>query len=182
MRLLLITLFCASFITFLIISLSFVSPFRSTPSIENIQTSATHMYFNPSLLQISCDNASHSANILLETNINSLQSAQIELMFNPNVFYNVSLSPMNDNIFGLHNEVLINEVREAYGRASFVIQSKDLLQNPNKNNLATVNFSVYPQPTSSSATISFLNKSNVQSTSSRESLLDKTTPLIIQCN
>lgn len=184
MRLLLISLLCISIISGAIIYLSFVAPFSVKKTQQEVETKehTAQIYFEPQNIYSSCINASHSALIKLDTNSNSIQSVQIELSFNPSVFYNLSIQPFENNILGKDPKVDINEIRQEYGRASFVLSSSETMKNNGSRNLAVLSFNTYPQPASSSAVISFLTKSTVQSAASRSSILGNTIPLTVYCN
>lgn len=182
MRLLVISLFCISFFSILIIILSFVTPLRNYDDTKDTALYTAQMYFQPQDIFSACNNASHSAKIALLSNSDSLQSVQVELSYNPGFFYNVSITPSSPNVLGAENNVDINEVRNEYGRLSFAISSKGIRNNTDSFELAALTFNTYPQATSSSASIKFLNKSSVHVASSRSSILTETLPLIIHCN
>lgn len=182
MRLLVISLLCVSIISLFIVVLSFVTPLKPISDTKDLVKPTAQLYFQPQDIFSACNNASHSAKIALLSNSNSLQSAQIELSYNPGFFYNVSISEASPNVLGQKNTVDINEIRDNYGRASFVISSKDVVNNTGSFEVAVLSFNVYPQPASTSSTIKFLNKSRVQDAHSRTSILTEALPLTIHCD
>lgn len=182
MRLLLISLFCVSVITGIVIFLSFVKPLSIQTNTNILKNYTAQLYFEPQNIYTVCNNASQSAIINLSTNSRSIQSAQIELSYNPAVFYNLSFVPAPHNVLGADNKVDINEIRQNYGRASFVISTKSTSQQTRTGNVVVLYFNTYPQPSSTSAVIEFLNKSTIQGTSSRSSILNETSPLTVHCS
>ena len=90
--------------------------------------------------------------------------------------------PAFDNFFGKDYVVLLEEVREEYGRATLALE-----ENPGrvakKGNsvVALLSFLVVSHDATQSATISFLNKSTVNNNPYGVSLLKESVPLTIHC-
>lgn len=183
MRFLLIGISIISFCSLVFLLLSYIPSLRQETS-DTLSTEIEDviLYFQPEIVSSSCENASMSAQIYLDSGSAPLSTAQIELRYDPTVLYNVLITPATQNFFGEASEyeITLQEIRQEYGRISFVIHTQ---QNQKAGNasVAELTFSIYPQAASSSSQITFLNKSTVLSNTSKESLLHKTIPLTIYC-
>ncbi len=182
MRLLVILLGIVLVVSFLFLGLSYVSPFLSfKPQNKELSTGAT-LSFKPQVVYSDCNNSSESAEIFLNSQSNSVVGAQIELSYNPNMLYDVTIQPTQHNFFGApqNYSVVLNETRAEYGRVSYAVNKMTEATALGDKSLAVVSFRTF-SPASESSTITFLNKSTVQTATSLSSILNATTPLTIQC-
>ncbi len=183
MRFLLIGISIISFCALLFLLLSYIPSLRQeTKNPLSTDIDDAILYFQPDALSSTCDNASLSAQIYLDSGKTPISTAQIELRYDPAVLYNVSIAPAEQNFFKevSEYEIALNEIRQEYGRISFVVNTLQTQQAGNAK-IAEVTFNTYPQASSSSSQITFLNKSTVLSSLSKESLLNGTIPLTITC-
>ena len=178
-----ITLFVLTLTFFL---LSYVSPFNSiTQKKESVFSSPSSVfYFNPNTITSSCNNSSFEIPIYLSSESNYLNSAQIELSYNPEVIYNVRLTPYLPNFFGESTDysILLEETREQYGRASLALELKaQSTEKRGNSKVAMIAFTINSPLSAETHTIRFLNKSSTGSQKNSYSLLAKTIPLTIYC-
>lgn len=165
------------------LTISYVPPFYSKLQREIINNTAqTVLYFKPNSIYVPCDDTGITTTLYLNSFQNRISAAQIELQFDPDIIHNVSVLPVTDNFFGTDYTVLLDEVREQYGRATLAIQGN--LGKPAKTGngaVATISFQAVSNEASKTAIISFLNKSTVTNNSYEGSLLKSTQPLTIIC-
>lgn len=174
-------LFIVLLIVFFIIS--YVSPFSSRLQKTISQNSPqTILYFKPNIIRSTCLNSTITSTIYLDSDQNLINGAQIELQYDPQILHNVDIKPTQNNFFGADYIVLIEEVREEYGRATLAIE-----ENPGRTArkgtgaVATLSFQAVSNEASQTATISFLNKSTITNNSYEGSLLKEARPLEVIC-
>lgn len=172
-------IFCAVFVF-----LSYVSPFQTKPT-PPITASSTgvQMYFQPQVFSIACT-GTHTSEVYISSPKNTVNGAQLELQFDPNVIQNVTLTPTDPNFFGdkKNYNVTLNEVREQYGRASLALQlSPNQTEKQGDKPVAVLSFTFNPQRVSSFTQVTFLTKSTITSDTSDTSLLENAIPLVINC-
>lgn len=142
----------------------------------------TVLYFKPDTIYSQCLNTNSTATIYIDSGQNLINSAQIELQYDPLIIHNVSIVPAFDNFFGKDYSVLLEEVREEYGRATLALEENPGRATQKGNSaVAFLSFQVASSETTQSATISFLNKSTVNNNPHEMSLLKETVPLVIHC-
>lgn len=173
------------FIVLLIVffTISYVSPFSSKlqKAVTNNKAQSV-LYFKPNTIYSPCLNTATTTTIYVDSNNNPLTGAQIELAYNPLVINHVNITTAPDNFFGKDYTVLIEEVREEYGRATLAIE-----ENPGRTAkkgtgaVATLSFQAVSNEASQTATISFLNKSTATNNSYEGSLLKEARPLEVIC-
>lgn len=166
--------------------LSYVSPFgRQSVSQKSDKNASAKLYFKPDSITSSCLNSSYSIPIYLSTYNASANNAQIELLFNPDIIYNVLLTPSSNNFFGEKDsyDITLQEIREKFGRTSLAIQlHPDRTEARGDKPIAVFSFTINSPSSSMSSNITFLNKSTVSSVEKESSLLTETVPLTIYCN
>lgn len=182
MRLLMLLLGIVFLISIIFLGLSYSSPFLKSNSKNNQVTQNASLYFRPKIIHSLCKNTKETAEIYLYSGTNTVMGAQIELTYNPSVMYDVTITPSQNNFFGNTNDysVTLNETRVEYGRISYAVDKLTQINTSGNKSLALLTFTANAAASSSSR-ISFLNKSAVYSNSSRASILESTTPLVIQC-
>ncbi len=173
-------LLCALFLL-----VSYVSPFKSRVLTSRQDNSnLASLYFNPATIESSCINSIYTIPIYLSTNT-PVNSVQIEISFNPDVIFNLSLAPSENNFFGSNKNYRINlqEVREQFGRASLALSlNSDQKEVRGNTQVAVLSFTINSLLPNITSQISFLNKSTVGSFETQSSLLQKTVPLSIYCS
>jgi hypothetical protein len=121
-----------------------------------------------------------TVDILIDTNGKPVFGAQVELSYDPKVFYNVSIIKTPDSFFGPDAVVLINNVDLTQGRVSYAVALPSSgNEKAGKGVIATLSFSANKFAGVSNAQVTFLPKSTVTSLQTSGSILEKTTPLSV---
>ena len=121
-----------------------------------------------------------TVDILIDTNGKPVFGTQIELSYDPKVFYNVSILKTPDSFFGPDAVVLINNVDSSQGRVSYAVAlSSSGSEKIGKGVVATLSFSVNKFAGVSNSSITFLPKSTVTSLQTSDSILNQTIPLSV---
>src|SRR3990167_1622059 len=157
-------------------------PTFAVPTKAPVERTAVLM-FNPQNVDISAGTTSaQSVNIIVDTGKDSIAGVQTELQFDPKALTNVKLSPIADStsFFGPTAVVLFNDVNVTTGRVSYAI-AINAGQAPVKGigKIATLSFQKAATATSSSTTISFLEKTLVTILGENDSVLKSAAPLNI---
>lgn len=164
--------------------MSYVAPVSPSSSRAQSQLSSSALlYFKPETLTYITEKNTYTTSIYLDTQNTPVSAAQIELSYNPKIFYDVTISPAQNNLFGERSNYImtLQDVRQEYGRASIALElQSNQREVQGSGPIGTLSFKV--SPASGSATISFLDKSAVYGRLNRKSLLSNTTPFIIQLN
>jgi flagellar basal body-associated protein FliL len=166
--------------------LSYISPFNLSQQKKEPESTppSSTLYFKPSIITSSCLSSSYEVPIYLSSKNNYLNSAQIELSYDPEIIHSVRLTPTSPNFFGESTDysILLEETREQYGRASLALELKNQSTEKKGNNkVALLTFTIISPLSAGTYTIHFLNKSSLGSQKTPSSLLVKTTPLTIYC-
>lgn len=165
--------------------LSYVSPVnKALPQYSQIVIPQSVFYFKPESVTTSCLGEKQTATLFLNSGTNRLSSAQIELSYNPQVIENFTLTPAQNNFFGDKSSYQINlsEIRPDFGRASLAISLTPTQEEKMGNKpVATISFTVPNELRISPVTISFVNKSQVNSRDDERSLLKETPQFVITC-
>lgn len=171
------------FLCLIFLAFSYTPPFSSNLQKETTQNSPeTVLYFKPNPIYSPCLNTNITATIYINSGQNLINSAQIELLYDPKIIHNVNFMPSLNNFFGKDYSVLLNEVREEYGRATLALEENPSRSAQKGNSaVATISFQVLSTDASQTATISFLNKSTATNNSYEGSLLKEARPLEIIC-
>lgn len=165
-------------------AMSYVPPFYSRVKKTFSQNSPqTTLYFKPNIIRSTCLNSTITSTIYLDSNQNLINGAQIELQYDPQILHNLNIKPAQNNFFGKDYTVLIQEVREEYGRATLAIEENPGRTEKKGNSaVASISFEATSlTATSTATTISFLNKNAATNTTTESSLLKEAFPLTIQC-
>lgn len=133
-------------------------------------------------MYLPCLDTSVTATIYLNSHQNLINGAQIELLYDPQILHNVNLTPAPNNFFGKDYTVLLEEVREEFGRATFAIEENPG-RTPKQGNspVALLSFQAVSENPVQTTTISFLNKSTATNNMVETSLLKSTQALTIIC-
>lgn len=165
-----------------VLFLSQISPLKREVTKNFQETPETELYFQPNPLFNGCY-SKQTVDIFINSFTNHISSTQIELLYDPFIFSDFSISPSDENFFGDKKsyQVDLNEVRSEYGRASLTMEtSEGFSERLGKGKIGSITFIANPIA-SFDAQVVFLNKTNVLGKKSRNSLLKKTSPLIIYC-
>lgn len=155
-----------------------IIPSKTPPVVPTIAPYASLSFATPQLNLANSPLATQSVDILIDTNNKPAFGAQIELSYDPKVFYNVSVSKPKTPFFGNNEVVLINSVDPTQGRVSYAVGLPATANEIwGRGTVATLNFSVYRNTGLSSSQFSFLQKSMVTSLKTPNSVLQITTPL-----
>lgn len=121
-----------------------------------------------------------TVDILIDTNGKPVFGTQIELSYDPKIFYNVSILKTPGSFFGPDAVVLINNVDPAQGRVSYAVALPSSgSEKAGKGVVVALSFSVNKLAGVSNASITFLPKSTVTSLQTSGSILSQTTPLSV---
>lgn len=152
---------------FILIFLAYIPPVKDTSSSEkNISVK------NPSAEFFFQNTTYNSTDVILLTN-SPVSTAQIELVYNPQALYAVTIQPAENNFFGNPSDfsITLQEIRPEIGRISFAItQNAQHTQKTGEGKIATLTFQrseSFNLPTQ----LQFINKSTVLKRGSRESIL-----------
>lgn len=161
--------------------LSYVPPNSSFNTSDTKTIPQAVLYFEPSSLSYNPMLTEYSTTIFLNLNGLFASSAQIELSYNSDIFYDVKIFPAKNNLLGKDSDynVVLQDVRQEYGRVSLALSINDNQREITGNGpIATLSFK--SSLSTGSASITFLNKSAVYARLSRKSLLYSTIPFTFQ--
>lgn len=121
-----------------------------------------------------------TVDILIDTNGKPVFGTQVELSYDPKVFYNVSLIKTPNSFFGPDAVVLINNVDPTQGRVSYAVALPSSgSEKIGKGVVATLSFSVNKFTGVKNTSITFLPKSTITTLQTSGSILSQTTPLSV---
>lgn len=159
--------------------LSYITPIKEHPTeIVTRETPRAELFFITDFVFPASGSA--TTEIMISSNT-PVASAQIDLVFNPEIIYNVNITPSENNFFGNKNsyEVALLEVRENIGRITFAIKLLPTVsEKKGEGPIAKITFQTNAFILNQTE-INFLDKSTVMTRSSRESILTNTKPLTV---
>lgn len=121
-----------------------------------------------------------TVDIIIDTNGKPVFGTQVELSYDPKIFYNVSIVKNPTSFFGPDAVVLINNVDSSQGRVSYAVAlPSSASEKTGKGVVATLSFSVNKFAGASNAQVTFLPKSTVTSLQTSGSILNQTIPLSV---
>lgn len=137
--------------------------------------------FSPATLNASQGASTPTVDIMLDTKGQMVSGAQVELLYDPEVITNVSLTPLVDGqLFGKNPFVLINTIDKEQGRITYAV-AMDVNDTEKIGNAPigrlTLTINRFTKKTTSS--ITFLPKSTVTTLKSLSTVLANTTPFEI---
>lgn len=141
----------------------------------------TQISFLPETLDTTtATQSSHTVNVHVNTNGQTISGVQLELSYDPAIITNVNIEASSNNLFGENPAVLINSVDNELGRVSFAIALPGVDDEEVEGNgsIAQLTFSTI-SGIAQSTQISVLPKTTVRSIKSTNSLLQDASPLNI---
>lgn len=155
----------------------------STSSVvkEQVQKNA-ELSFVPQSVVLGSATQSATVDVWVKTNNNAIDGVQLELLYDPQVISNVSITSPDQNFFGTTNDsnIIINNIDAERGRVSYALGlNPGTVPKKGEGTVARLSFTLNPINKSAQSTIDFLDKSMVIETTSHESVLSNTTPLQI---
>lgn len=157
-------------------------PSQTVPTETVVQPYATLGFSVPQLDLVNSQTATQSVDIVLDSAGKGVFSAQIELQYDANALFNMSLQvPTQNSFFGPNVTTLIPpEINPSQGRISYAVAlSPTEKEKIGRGVIATLTFTANRFNTLPKTEISFLQKSAVTTISGSSSILKSSTSLPI---
>lgn len=125
------------------------------PNFDSIPKTAS-LYFSPPVLNTPSNPV--KVDIMVETGGQEISGTQLELQYNPKILQNVTISSPKDSFFGSPSDykILYTKNDPANGTVSFTIAANNRsLAKKGNGKVASLSFTVAPQASVSSTTLSF---------------------------
>jgi hypothetical protein len=149
-----------------------------TPTLEKTGV----IEFTPATVVLASGSGRTTVDVSVDTKEHMVDGVQLELLYDPAVLSNVSITVPQDNFFGESGEFsnILNEVDSERGRVSYWLGISPIAQSKKGEGvIAQLSFTVNPNADVSQTAIEVLDRSMITETSTHTSILATPAPLNI---